>query len=121
LRSKVPYLFSIVCAVGLLIFHSYGASQPAPREIEVTAKRFSYQPSEITVKKGEPVLLVVKSQDVGHGLRFRELNIDLKTPKTGGTAQVQFTPDLTGDFTGHCSVFCGAGHGSMTLTLHVVP
>jgi cytochrome c oxidase subunit 2 len=87
----------------------------------VVAKRFSYQPSEITVKKGEPVLLVVTSQDVGHGLRIRELNVDLKTPKSGGTAQVQFTPNLTGDFVGHCSVFCGAGHGSMALTLHVVP
>jgi len=88
--------------------------------VEIAAKRFGYEPSEITVKKGEPVILVVTSQDVNHGLRLRELNIHLDIPK-GGSAQVQFTPDLAGDFIGHCSVFCGTGHGSMALTVHVVP
>ena len=34
-------------------------------------------------------------------------------------AELAFTPDKTGDFVGHCSVFCGSGHGSITLTLHV--
>ena len=38
----------------------------------------------------------------------------------GGTAEIAFTPDKTGTFVGHCSVFCGSGHGEMTLTLHVV-
>ncbi|HEX3893934.1 MAG TPA: hypothetical protein VHW46_15270 [Terracidiphilus sp.] len=38
----------------------------------------------------------------------------------GGTAEVHFTPNQTGTFVGHCSVFCGMGHGSMTLTLRVV-
>jgi cytochrome c oxidase subunit II len=94
-------------------------AQTQPRRIEVTAKRFAYEPSEITVKKGEPVILVIKSQDVAHGLRFRELNLNAKVDK-GGSAELQFTPDKTGDFVGHCSVFCGSGHGEMTLTMHVV-
>jgi cytochrome c oxidase subunit 2 len=38
----------------------------------------------------------------------------------GATTEVQFTPEKTGNFVGHCSVFCGGGHGSMKLTLHVV-
>jgi cytochrome c oxidase subunit 2 len=90
-----------------------------PRRIDVTAKRSEFGPSEITLKKGQPVVLVVKSLDVAHGLRFRDLNLDLKVPK-GGSAELSFTPDKTGDFVGHCSVFCGAGHGAMTLTLHVM-
>ena len=94
-------------------------AQAAPRRIEVTAKRFSFDPGEITVKKGQPVVLVLESKDAAHGLRFRELNVDIKVG-AGGTAEVQFTPDKVGDFVGHCSVFCGSGHGSMTLTLHVV-
>ena len=94
-------------------------AQGSPREIEVTAKRFSYAPGEITLKKGEPVVLLIKSADVAHGLRFRELNLDAKIDK-GGTAKLSFTPEKTGDFVGHCSVFCGSGHGEMTLTLHVV-
>ncbi len=94
-------------------------AQVAPRRIEITAKKFAYDPGEITLKKGQPVVLVIKSVDVAHGLRFRELNLNAKVDK-GGSAELQFTPDKTGDFVGHCSVFCGSGHGEMTLTLHVV-
>lgn len=94
-------------------------AEAGPRRVAVTAKRFSFEPAEITLKKGEPVDLVLKSLDVPHGLRFRELNVDVKASK-GGTAEVHFTPNQTGDFVGHCSVFCGMGHGSMTLKLHVV-
>ena len=94
-------------------------AQAAPRRIEVTAKRFAFDPGEITVKKGLPVVLVLHGKDAAHGLRFRELNVDVKV-SAGGTSEVQFTPDKTGDFVGHCSVFCGSGHGGMMLTLHVV-
>jgi cytochrome c oxidase subunit 2 len=97
-------------------------SEPASagaRRVEVTAKRYAFDPAVITLKKGEPVLLVLKSADVPHGVRFRELGVEVKAPK-GGTSQIQFTPDKTGDFVGHCFVFCGEGHGTMALTLHVI-
>jgi len=94
-------------------------AQAAPRRIEITAKRFAFEPGEITLKKGQPVVLVLNSKDAAHGLRFRELNVDIKVG-ANGTKEVQFTPDKVGDFVGHCSVFCGSGHGGMTLTLHVV-
>lgn len=87
--------------------------------VEVTAKRFSFQPAEITLKAGEPVELTLKSLDVSHGLRVRELGLEVKVRK-GQTAEVRFTPEKTGTFVGHCDVFCGSGHGSMELTLHVV-
>jgi cytochrome c oxidase subunit 2 len=122
LRNSFAVVLGIISALGLPSgLHNYGASQTSPHKVEIAAKRFGYEPSEITVKKGEPVILVVTSQDVSHGLRIRELNIDLTIPKGGESAQVQFTPDLEGDFIGHCSVFCGTGHGSMALTLHVIP
>ena len=95
-------------------------AEPAgPLRIEVTAKRFAFQPAEITVRKGQPVDLVLKSIDVAHGLRVRELNVDIKINK-GATASVNFTPDKVGSFVGHCSVFCGSGHGQMSFTIHVV-
>jgi cytochrome c oxidase subunit II len=94
-------------------------AQASPQRIDVTAKRFTFEPGEITLKKGQPVVLVFESKDVAHGVRFRELNVNVKIP-AGGTAEVQFTPDKTGDFVGHCSVFCGSGHGGMMLKLHVV-
>jgi cytochrome c oxidase subunit 2 len=109
--------------LGLLVFGIslvHGAApQAEPHRIEVTAKRYSFNPAELTLKKGEPVVLVLKSVDVAHGLRFRELGVDLKAGK-GATSEVEFAPEKTGDFVGHCSVFCGGGHGSMMLTLHVV-
>lgn len=110
-------LLSFSLVVGL--FGSAVKAQEGPRQIEVTAKRFSYAPGEITLKKGQPVVLVIKSADVAHGLRFRELNLNAKIDKSA-SAQLSFTPDKVGDFVGHCSVFCGSGHGEMTLTLHVV-
>lgn len=91
-----------------------------PRTVDITAKRFAFEPAEITLKKGQPVELRLSAIDVSHGLRFRELGVDLKAKK-GSTSQVQFTPEKAGSFVGHCSVFCGSGHGSMRLTLHVVP
>ena len=94
-------------------------AQDTPKRIEVTAKRFEFEPGEITVKKGQPVVLVLRSADVAHGIRIRELNVDVKVGK-GGSAEVRFTPDKTGDFVGHCSVFCGSGHGSMAFKVHVV-
>jgi cytochrome c oxidase subunit 2 len=107
-------LFGVLAACSVSL-----RAQAAPQRIVIEAKRFSYTPGEITVKKGQPVILVIKSADVAHGLRIRELNVMVKV-KARGTAEVQFTPMQTGDFLGHCAVFCGSGHGSMTLKLHVV-
>jgi cytochrome c oxidase subunit II len=110
-------VITVLCAA--LLLDRSATAQDSPRTIEVTASRFAFAPGEISLKRGQPVVLVLKSSDVAHGLRFRELNLNVKVNK-GSTAEVRFTPDKTGDFVGHCSVFCGSGHGAMTLTLHVV-
>jgi len=110
----------IACTMLVTLFIAASAARPAaPRHIEVTAKRYSFEPAEITVKKGEAVELEVTSADVPHGLRIRELKIDLRVSK-GKNADAVFTPQTTGTFVGHCSVFCGSGHGQMTFTIHVV-
>lgn len=89
-----------------------------PRRIEIAAKRFTYTPAEITLKKGEPVVLVLHSEDVPHGLKIAELNVETEIAK-GASSELALTPNVTGDFVGHCSRFCGSGHGSMILKLHV--
>lgn len=118
MKKTFQLLFVAIVVVMAGVGHVAGA-QSEPKRVEVTAKRFSFEPSEITLKKGQPVVLALKNVDTAHGLRFRELNVDVRAG-AGATGQVQFTPDKAGDFVGHCSVFCGSGHGSMTLTLHVV-
>lgn len=119
MKMKYMLVPLLLIAAAFAPLKSNVRAQEAPKRIEITAKQFEFQPSEITVKKGQPVVLVIKSADVTHGLRFRELNLNVKIDK-GGTAELPFTPDKTGDFVGHCSVFCGPGHGGMTLTMHVV-
>jgi cytochrome c oxidase subunit 2 len=119
MKMKYMLVPLLLIAAAFVPLKSHVLAQEAPKRIEITAKQFEFQPSEITVKKGQPVVLVIKSADVSHGLRFRELNLNVKVDK-GGTAELPFTPDKTGDFVGHCSVFCGSGHGGMTLTMHVV-
>ena len=108
----------IAGAVLLSLFMAASSAAPSSRRIEVKATRYSFEPAEITVKTGEPVDLVLMSSDVPHGLRIRELNINVKASK-GKPGEAKFTPEAAGTFVGHCSVFCGAGHGKMTLTIHV--
>jgi cytochrome c oxidase subunit 2 len=119
---KLKFIFPAVLFAALIValFSSQLVqAQAAPRRIEVTAKRFDFTPGEITVKKGEPVVIVLKSADVAHGLTFPDLGVNAKVSK-GQTVELAFTPTKTGDFVGKCSVFCGAGHSKMKLTLHVV-
>ena len=104
--------------IGWLGLSGSASTPDAPRRIEVSVKKFAYTPAEITLKKGEPVVLVLSTEDVTHGLKFKELNLNTRFDK-GKPSELAFTPDKAGDFIGHCSVFCGSGHGSMTLTLHV--
>jgi cytochrome c oxidase subunit 2 len=120
MKYKLSAQASGIALLMMIPLMSKGSAVPqdTPRRINVVAKRFLFSPSEITLKNGEPVVLLVTSQDVVHGLKFKELDLDAEIKK-GETGEIAFTPTKTGDFVGNCSHFCGAGHGSMTLTLHV--
>ena len=120
MRAETIRKIVVSCVVGMgcaALSVRAPAADP-PRRIEVMAKRFTYSPTEITLKKGEPVVIVLRSEDVAHGLKFKELNLQADVGK-GATTEMAFTPKQVGDYVGHCSHFCGAGHGSMILTLHV--
>lgn len=117
---KMFRMTMLIAGIGVFAsLYALVARAEEPKRIEITAKRFSYEPGEITLKKGQPVVLVINSLDVTHGFRVRELNVDAKIP-VGAPTEVKFTPQKTGDFVAHCSVFCGPNHGSMALKLHVV-
>lgn len=105
-------------ALALTATLAVGNAKPV-QHIEINASRFSFEPSEITVKKGEPVMLTVRSTDVTHGLVVEELGIRTEVKK-GQTEDLTITPEAAGTFEGQCAHFCGKGHGSMKLTVHVV-
>ncbi len=117
-RRLVIYLQAAIISGFMTVANHNVQAQDAARRIQVNAKRFTFEPSEISVKKGEPVVLVLTSGDVDHGLKFKELGVAVSVKK-GQTGELKFTPDKAGTFVGQCSVFCGSGHGSMKLTLHV--
>ena len=116
-RGATTALAALLGAAGVMALARPVTAADEPRRIEITSQRFSYSPAEITVRKGEHVVLSFHTQDVTHGIKFEELGLNTEISKDGG--QLDFTPDKTGDFVGRCSHFCGTGHGSMTLTLHV--
>ncbi len=90
-----------------------------PKVIEITAKRFEYAPSKVSLKKGETVTLRVASLDVTHGLFVRPLKIDTDIP-AGETKEITITPQNVGTFTAICHHFCGSGHGNMKMVFEVV-
>lgn len=106
----------LLCGAALSLL----AADQGPRTITITAQRFSFSPNEITLKKGEEVTLVIQSKDATHGLVIKDLGIRTHDVKKGQNTEVKFTPETVGTFEGKCAHFCGSGHGSMTLTVHVI-
>jgi cytochrome c oxidase subunit 2 len=91
----------------------------ATKVIEISAKKFEFTPSQIMLKKGEPVILRLHSSDRVHGFMSKPLKIDTDIPN--GTAEdIALTPDSAGDFTVICDHYCGTGHGGMKMKITVV-
>lgn len=111
-------LFLSATIVSALTLYTRANALPPEKEIHITAKKFEFTPDTITLKKGEPVVLVFSSQDRKHGFNLRAFGIRADV-NPGGTARIQFTPDKTGKFTFSCDVFCGEGHEDMTGTMVV--
>jgi len=110
-------LMSAAIMSGFALYVRANALQ-AEREIHITAKKFESTPDTITLKKGEPVVLLLSSQDRKHGFHLREFGIRADV-NPGETARIRFTPNKTGKFTFSCDVFCGEGHEDMTGTMVV--
>lgn len=91
-----------------------------PRVIEISAERFEFWPSEITVNEGEQVELRIRSDDTMHGFRIVGAGTNVLVPKRGkGYATARFTAGRPGRYTFECSRMCGAGHNFMRGVLIV--
>jgi cytochrome c oxidase subunit II len=110
----------IIFGIAFLVSTFAAGHAESPKRIEITAGRFSYSPASITLKKKEPVILVLRSTDVTHGLKVSELQIKSEIKK-GRETEIRITPEESGHYVGKCAHFCGKGHGSMALQIEVVP
>jgi cytochrome c oxidase subunit II len=111
-----------VCEIGLVgvpAITNLTHASDNPKVIEITAKKFEFTPNEITLKKGEPVILRLTTSDRVHGFMSKPLKFDTDIPP-GKTTDVAVTPDTAGDFTIICDHYCGTGHGGMNMKVTVV-
>ena len=115
-------LLAGVCEIGLVgvpAITNLTHASDNPKVIEITAKKFEFTPNEITLKKGEPVILRLTTSDRVHGFMSKPLKVDTDIPP-GKTTDVAVTPDTTGDFMIICDHYCGTGHGGMNMKVTVV-
>lgn len=86
--------------------------------IKVSAKRFVFNPSSITLKKGETVDIELSTEDVLMGFSVPDMNARSDIPP-GQVMHVKLTPTKTGTFEFLCDIFCGSGHENMNGTITV--
>jgi len=112
----------VVIVVVAAIIVVYEKPQQPVKGISMTADYWSFDPSTITVKKGETVRLVITSVNnmmpmmpimfPNHGIEIEGYDIDYTLP-VGVTVTIEFVADKAGEFHFHCSVYCGLGHEDM--------
>jgi len=109
LMRVIPALVFVSILTAPILF---AQDSTVPHEIQVTAKKYEFNPSVIKVKKGEHVKLVITAIDHEHGFKLEDFKIDQHLMK-GVPTTVEFTADKVGEFKFHCSHFCGPGHPKM--------
>ena len=93
--------------------HQDPATASAPREIEVVAKRFAFEPPRIEVEEGERVRLIVISGDGIHGVEIKKFKVSKTVPRGDKAVTIEFTANAAGEFPILCSEYCGEGHEDM--------
>lgn len=108
--------------VALLIGSAAGGAArlaaETPVEIHIVARKFEFHPNKVTVRRGQPVALVLTSEDRIHGFKIPDLGLRAEIVP-GQETRVSFAPDKVGSFSFFCDVFCGDGHEEMDGTLIV--
>ena len=97
---------------GLVVIAAASLQAGAQTEINVTAKKYEFDPSTIKVKQGNHVRLVITALDHDHGFKLEAFNID-QLLKKGEAVPIEFSADKAGTFPFECSHFCGLGHKRM--------
>ena len=111
-KSRFVVTGSILVLFVLGYVGVFAYADEAEQVIRITAKRFDYTPSEITLKKGVPAILEFKSMDRLHGFNCPDLGVrtDIHPDKV---TKVRIVPPKAGTFEFYCDNFCGSGHSDM--------
>src|ERR1700719_1315519 len=134
-------LFAVILAGGFCVAARLARPANAPQAdvkvIEVTAKKYEYNPSPIHVKAGAKVQLKITAVDHTHGFKINlypdgapttgdpgivfTTKEDCFEIKQGAPVVVEFVAHTPGTYTFKCCKHCGLGHGGMKGQLVVEP
>jgi cytochrome c oxidase subunit II len=136
-------LSALVLAVGFSVAGGLASPAKAPqgdqnvRVIEMTAKKYEFNPSPVHVKAGTKVQLKITALDRKHGFKIDPYpdgsdkkgepglvftsKEDCFTIDKGAPAVVEFVAKTPGTYSFKCCVHCGLGHGGMKGQLIVEP
>jgi cytochrome c oxidase subunit 2 len=102
--------------------------RPDAMVVEVTARQFQWQfrypdtgviSNDLHVPQGQAVRLKLKSEDVIHSFWVPAFRIKQDAMPLRDTVTF-FTANAVGEYPVVCAELCGAGHGAMGLSSHVV-
>lgn len=103
---------ALAAAGATLMRAGFAQGADEPRVIEMTARRFAFEPNEIALKAGERVVLAIRSLDFVHGMNIPDLGMRLDlTP--GTVIRLALQPKVPGTIDFVCDNFCGTGHEEM--------
>ena len=117
--SRVAVATMAVILGSLGAYVAAQSAEPKEKVIKITAKKFNYTPGEVKLKKGVPVILEFRTQDLLMGFNLPDFNARADIVP-GKTTRLRLVPDKTGTFVFLCDVFCGTGHEEMNGKLIVV-
>jgi cytochrome c oxidase subunit II len=120
-ENGIRVIITVIVTFTLIAFAAgvFATDQPE-QVIKITAKKFEYSPSVITIKKGVPVILEFTSLDRVHGFTVPDLDGIRATIERGKITRVRIVAPKTGSYDFHCDIFCGDGHEEMTGKIIVV-
>ena len=132
-RLPVLLVMAGFLAAGALSGANNPARQQTPNQsvqaIDMTAKRYSFTPPTVHVKKGTKVQLRITALDHQHGFKINTYpdggdtkgapGLELTSPQDcwtipkGQTVTIEFVAHTAGSYPFKCCKFCGFGHGGM--------
>lgn len=111
-RRRLLLQGSLAALGGLLARAGLAQAAGEPRTIDLTARRFVYEPSEIALKAGERVVIAIRSLDFVHGMNIPDLGMRLDL-MPGRVTRLELQPKAPGVIDFVCDNFCGDGHEEM--------
>jgi len=87
-------------------------------EIDIKSERYMFSPMLVRLKKGKAVKLVLSTYDVQHGIFQPDLKINLSA-YPGKPAETIIVPNIVGEYTVTCSLYCGVDHNKMKMTFMI--